>query len=76
MFSYAVYYRGAMTLEALREKLGDEVFYSILRDWVARHRYGNATTREFMTLAERVSGVSLERFFDLWLFEPRKPKGW
>ena len=40
LFSLAVYFRGGMTLEALREKVGDAVFYSILRDWVAQHRYG------------------------------------
>jgi hypothetical protein len=27
-------------------------------------------------LAEADSGVSLGHFFDLWLFQPRKPKGW
>jgi aminopeptidase N len=76
LLSDPVYYRGAMTLEALREKLGNGVFYSILRDWVAQHRYGNATTQQFIALAQADSGVSLTRFFDLWLYEPRKPKGW
>ena len=42
LFSLAVYYRGGMTLEALREKVGDAAFYATLRDWVAQHRYGNA----------------------------------
>ena len=64
-----------MTLEALREKVGDAVFYSILRDWVSQHRYANGTTQQFIALATADSGVSLDRFCDLWLFQPRKPSG-
>jgi aminopeptidase N len=76
LFSAAVYYRGGLTLEALREKIGDPAFYATLRDWVAQHRYGNGTTQQFIALAEADSGVSLAHFFDVWLFQPRKPKGW
>ena len=76
LFSSAVYYRGAMTLEALREKVGDAAFYSTLRDWVAQHLYGNGTTQQFIALVEAESGVSLGHFFDVWLFQPRKPRDW
>ena len=76
LFSAAVYYRGGLTLEALREKVGDAVFYSTLRDWVTQHLYGNGTTQQFIALAEAESGTSLSHFFDVWLFQPRKPAGW
>jgi aminopeptidase N len=76
LFSSAVYYRGGMTLEAMREKIGDPAFYATLRDWVSQHLYGNGTTQQFIALAEADSGVSLAHFFDVWLFQPRKPKGW
>jgi aminopeptidase N len=76
LFSAAVYFRGALTLEALREKVGDTAFFATLRDWVAQHRYGTGTTQQFIALAEADSGVSLAHFFDLWLFQPHKPKGW
>jgi aminopeptidase N len=76
LFSAPVYYRGGLTLEALREKVGDATFYSILRDWVAQHKYGNGTTGQFIALAEGESGASLAHFFDVWLFQPRKPSGW
>ena len=76
LFSAAVYFRGGLTLEALHEKLGDAAFFGILRDWAALHRYGNGTTQQFIALAEDESGISLSHFFDVWLFEPRKPKSW
>ena len=44
MFSSAVYYRGAMTLAALRHLVGDADFFDILKTWVADHRHGNAST--------------------------------
>ena len=65
-----------MTLHALREKVGDDVFFTILRDWVAENAYGNVTTDEFIALAERDSGQDLGDFFQVWLYEPGKPKDW
>ena len=76
LFSPAVYFRGGLTLEALRERLGDPVFFSILRDWTAQHRFGNATTSQFISLAEADSGQSLGHFFDVWLFRSGKPRDW
>jgi aminopeptidase N len=76
LFDGTIYDRGGMTLQALREKLGDRVFFRIMRDWARQHRYGNATTRQFIALAERDSGRSLRHFFDVWLFQPRKPTSW
>jgi aminopeptidase N len=76
MFDIAVYYRGAMTLQALREKIGDGPFFTLLRTWVARYRHGNATTADFIALAEQLSGQELGPFFQTWLYTPRKPKRW
>jgi aminopeptidase N len=56
-----------MTLQALREKVEDQAFFRILRDWAAEHRYGNVTTPQFIALAERDSGMRLQHFFDVWL---------
>jgi aminopeptidase N len=65
-----------MTLQALREKVSDPVFFGILRDWAAEHRYGNVTTAQFIALAERDSGRELDHFFDVWLYRPDKPTSW
>jgi aminopeptidase N len=75
-FNGTVYDRGAMTLQALREKVGDPVFFRILRDWAAEHRYGNVTTAQFVTLAERDGSMTLQHFFDVWLDQPDKPTSW
>jgi aminopeptidase N len=73
MFSSAVYQRGAMTLQALRERIGDTAFFELLPAWTKLHRYGNADTAGFIRLAERVSGRQLDDLFDTWLFTTGKP---
>jgi len=76
LFSPSVYLRGGMTLQALRVKVGEATFFRILRDWAAEHRHGNASTAQFIALAERDSGLSLATFFDVWLVQPGKPASW
>jgi aminopeptidase N len=44
LFNGTIYYRGAMTLQALRQKIGEFAFFSILRRWATENRYGNVTT--------------------------------
>ncbi|MYW63669.1 M1 family peptidase [Streptomyces sp. SID8379] len=73
MFASAVYQRGAMTLQVLRERIGDKAFFELLPLWTRLHRYGNAETSDFVALAERVSGQQLDDLFDTWLFTTGKP---
>ena len=71
--AYAVYQRGAMALAALRRVIGTPDFTELLRTWVADHRNGNATTDDFTTLAEEVSGEQLDEFFEAWLRADEPP---
>lgn len=73
LFSASVYQRGAMTLHALRQKVGDDNFFEILRTWASEQRDGLATTDKFTALAERVSGQQLDSLFDAWLFKKSRP---
>jgi aminopeptidase N len=77
MFStFPVYTRGAMTLQALRGKIGDDAFFRMMRAWYAENRNGNVTTEDLIALAERESGQQLDAFFDVWLYTPGKPTSW
>ena len=73
LFDDAVYTRGAMTLQALREAVGNVAFFATLREWVEANAFGTGTTEEFIALAEQESGQELDELFDVWLFAPRKP---
>jgi hypothetical protein len=61
-----VYDKAALVLNMLREMLGDEVFFSGLREFFARHERGAATTGQFRAAMEKVSGRDLAGFFDPW----------
>jgi aminopeptidase N len=76
LFAGSVYDRGAMTLQALRVKIGDGAFFVLLRSWVAQHRHGNASIAQFRALAERISGRDLGDFFRVWLYRLGKPLTW
>jgi aminopeptidase N len=73
MFDAPIYWRGAMTLYALRMKVGQGTVLKILRTWAHVHKDGNGTTPEFVKLAERVSGKKLDHLFHAWLVAPKKP---
>jgi aminopeptidase N len=76
IFADSMYDRGAMALQALRVKLGDAVFFDLLRSWYAAHRHGNATVAGFRSFAELHTGVELTHFFDVWLVATAKPTAW
>lgn len=73
IFDGAIYGRGAMTLQALRNRLGDPTFWKIIRTWIREQRGGNGSSEEFEELAGRVSGQDLSSFFTAWLRTPSKP---
>jgi aminopeptidase N len=76
LFDGTIYNRGAMTLQALRQKIGDFAFFGIMRSWATQNRYGNTTIAQFVALSEQVSGIQLDHFFDVWLYRPEKPTSW
>ncbi|KOX04077.1 M1 family metallopeptidase [Micromonospora profundi] len=67
MFGTAVYKRGALAVHALRRTVGDDTFFRILRTWTTERAGGNATTGDFVALAERVSNRQLRPLLDAWL---------
>lgn len=73
LFDGAVYLRGAMTMQVLRNEVGDADFFEIVRTWAADHSGGHGTTPQFIALAEQISGEQLDQLFDTWLFTAGKP---
>ena len=69
LFSGSVYQRGALTLHALRLRVGDEIFFEILRTYTDKFRHSNATTLDFITVVNDVSGQNLTTFLQGWLYD-------
>jgi aminopeptidase N len=73
LFAVSTYVRGAMTLQALRDKIGTHDLLRIMRTWATEHRHGHGDIEEFIALANKVSGEHLRDFFHRWLFQRGKP---
>lgn len=76
LFTITPYWRGGMTLQALRKRIGDKAFFALLKAWTKAHRNGNVTTGQFVALAERISHKRLDRLFNAWLYTKTKPTIW
>jgi aminopeptidase N len=73
-----VYERGAMVLHQVREAVGDDAFFELIRGWAAAHRHGNADTADFTAYAEKFAeaaapGADLTPVWDDWLYGDGKP---
>ncbi|HET6938814.1 MAG TPA: M1 family aminopeptidase [Nocardioides sp.] len=74
LFEFPVYFRGAMTLQVLRNTVGDEAFFRILKTWAQSRAGDNVTTSQFINLAEKISGQQLDELFQTWLFTAGRPE--
>jgi len=73
LFNISIYDRGALTLHALRTRVGDEMWFEIMRTYYDAYKYGNAGTADFINVAEEVSEEDLDGFFEAWLYEEEMP---
>jgi aminopeptidase N len=63
-----VYRKGAWVLHMLRWVTGDDVFFSILKEYGRQFAYSNATLNDFIDVAEQQSGMDLDWFFTQWIY--------
>lgn len=68
------YPKGSSILHMLRMKLGDDVFFKGVAEYVDRYKFKTVETDDFRRVLEEVSGLSLEQFFDQWCQRAGTPK--
>jgi aminopeptidase N len=74
IFADNTYYRGALTLFALRQTVGDAKFFSILHTFYVRFHNGNATSQDFIDVAAQVSGrPGVSDLLRHWLYDQTIP---
>lgn len=73
MFDDRVYKRGALTLHALRGVIGDDKFFTLLRDWTSRNRHATVVTDDFTGLAAHYADISLRPLWEAWLYSTEVP---
>lgn len=65
--SLTFYQRGAWALHALRKLIGDTNFKITVHNYLEKYQYTNATTNDFIKIAEEVSGTDLSIYQKDWL---------
>ncbi len=73
LFDRHLYEKGGLVLHMLRRELGDETFWAGVKQYLTSHAYGVVETNDLQRALEAVSGRSLERFFDSWVYRPGHP---
>ncbi len=71
-YTNAVYGKGASIFEMLGYVVGDSVFDKIMKEFFNEWAFKHPTTKDFERVAEKVSGMELDWFFDQWLKTTRK----
>ncbi|HVY47908.1 MAG TPA: M1 family aminopeptidase [Minicystis sp.] len=74
IFDRHLYEKGACVLHMLRRRLGDDVFWRGVNHYLTRHAKGVVETRDLQRALEDVSGQSLDRFFEQWVYRPGHPE--
>ncbi|MEJ8552760.1 M1 family metallopeptidase [Tepidibacter sp. Z1-5] len=59
-YSLCVYSKGALMIDDIRKKVGDDVFFETLRKYYNDNMYKNVTTNQFMNIWEK-EGVNTEK---------------
>jgi hypothetical protein len=69
-----VYNKGGWILHILRGVLrNDSLFFAGLREYRARHAYGNATTEEFVSDLSSVAGYDVSPYLHTYLYRTNRP---
>jgi aminopeptidase N len=66
-YSAIVYCKGALFFDALRQKVGDDVFFKIMQEYFRQYEYKIADGPAFLRIAEQVSGQDLQALYKEWI---------
>jgi len=68
------YGKAAMVFHMLRRSIGDRAFWDGLRDVYRARLFKEASWKDFQIAFERRAGVSLQYFFEQWVFRKGAPQ--
>lgn len=73
-FSFRAYPKGAWVLHMLRSNLGEDMFRRAVKNYLDKNKYTSVVTENLATEFEKISGRSLDRFFDQWVYLAGTPE--
>jgi hypothetical protein len=73
LYEYQTYQRGAQFWAALRIAIGDQAFFSLIKEWQSRNAGTSRSGLELKQLAQELSGRDLTAFYQDWILDADKP---
>ncbi|MCB0063018.1 MAG: M1 family metallopeptidase [Caldilineaceae bacterium] len=70
LYETVIYAKGALFYDAVRQSLGDRRFNNFLRDYLADHRYGIVTTRDWLQAIHALNTPEIEVLYEEWVHHP------
>ncbi|GEP37459.1 metallopeptidase [Nocardioides psychrotolerans] len=68
-----IYYGPALMWHELRQQIGDDEFFRIMRAWPEERTNGSAGRDDYLPWLEEQTGEELSAFFDSWLLGEQTP---
>ncbi len=73
LYGYQTYTRSAQFWEALKISIGDDAFFTLIKEWQTRFAGQSRTAADLKALAEEISGRDITALWNDWILEPGKP---
>ena len=73
MYDAVSYQKGARVLHLLRKTIGDEAFFTAIRNYLKEHKFSTAEFNQLRIEFEKVTGQDLNWFFNQWYLKAGKP---
>lgn len=67
------YTRGPLFLQALRRYIGNAAFFTVLRTYTQKHKFGNTSMQDFEAYVGKVAKKDVTSFFQAWVYGRTKP---
>ncbi|MGV3586843.1 MAG: M1 family metallopeptidase [Adhaeribacter sp.] len=74
MFDSHSYAKGGRVLHMLRNYVGDDAFFTALKNYLTTHQFTSVEVAELRMAFEDVTGEDLNWFFDQWFLAPGHPQ--
>lgn len=68
------YPKGSLVLDMLRDVMGEEQFRAAIKYYLTAHPYQTAETADLLADIRKATGMSLEWFFEQWIYRGGEPR--
>lgn len=73
MFDAHSYNKGGLTLNLLRDYVGDDAYFATMKLYLNKHQYQSVEINDLRMAFEEVTGQDLNWFFNQWFMKPGHP---